>query len=219
MVPRQLAPEILKIDARNPAYLGRIARWTRANVDRVDRLYISPLDPEAASYLVGAVVAAVQRYSADGVYLEALDFPGRDFDYSRRAMELFRARMRGKISPPERDRMDEVEAIDPFGYAEEFPDDWRQFREETLTQLLERLRTDLGAANPSLAITAGATSDPDASRLDHFQDWRTWLDRGIVDRIGYRRRSTNTVLFSADGAIPSEPATLSSTQAAIGGPR
>jgi hypothetical protein len=36
MVPRQLAAEVLKIDIRSPAYLGQIARWTRANADRVE---------------------------------------------------------------------------------------------------------------------------------------------------------------------------------------
>ena len=40
MVPRQLAPEMLKIDVRSPAYLGQIARWTRTNADRVDGLYV-----------------------------------------------------------------------------------------------------------------------------------------------------------------------------------
>src|SRR6188474_3700943 len=42
MVPRQLAAEMLKIDLRSPAYLGQIARWTRANAGRVDGLYVSP---------------------------------------------------------------------------------------------------------------------------------------------------------------------------------
>ena len=217
MVPRQLAPEMLKIDGRSPAYLGQIARWTRLNADRVEGLYLSPLDPDAASYLVGAVVAAIQRYAADGVYLEALDFPGRDFDYSRHAMELFRSRMRAELSPAERARMEEVEAIDPFGYPEEFPDEWRAFREAALTRLLERLRAALSTANPSTAITAGAAADPDASVRDHFQNWRTWLDRGIVERIGYRHRSTSTVLFSIDGAIPPDsPGPARIQAAAIG---
>lgn len=214
MVPRQLATELLTLDMRSPAYLGRIARWTRANADRVSGLYVSPLDPEATSYLVGATVAAVQRHAADGVYLEAVDFPGTDFDYSRRALDLFRGEMRAGLPPAERTRMDEVEAIDPFGYAAEFPDEWRQFRESALTRLLERLRRALMTGNPDLSVTAGATSDPDASFRDHFQNWRIWLDRGIVDRIGYRSRSAGTVLFSVDGMVPPEPAPVTSARAA-----
>ena len=36
MVPRALAPEMLAMDPRGPAYLGRLTRWTRTNRARVD---------------------------------------------------------------------------------------------------------------------------------------------------------------------------------------
>jgi uncharacterized lipoprotein YddW (UPF0748 family) len=220
MVPRQLAPEMLKIDLRSPAYLGQIARWTRANADRVNGLYISPLDPAAALYLAGAIVSTVQRYSADGVYLEALDFPGDDFDYSRHAMDLFKRHMRLAMSLPERLRLEDIEAIDPFAYAEEFPDEWRRFRESALTALLERLRTTLKAISPAITVVAGAREEADVALREHFQAWRLWLDRGIVDRIGYRRRSTGTVLMSPDGVFASGSERPSSVQTAgAGGPQ
>src|SRR5262245_41963102 len=66
MVPRALAPQLIAIDPRGPAYLGRLSRWTRANTSRVDGLYVSPLDPEAASYLASLVKATVKRYEVDG---------------------------------------------------------------------------------------------------------------------------------------------------------
>jgi uncharacterized lipoprotein YddW (UPF0748 family) len=217
MVPRQIAAEMLKVDPRSPAYLGQIARWTRGNTDRVDGLYVSPLDPAATSYLVNAVIAAVGRYALDGLYLEAVEFPGEDFDYSRHAMDLFRARMRSVMSALERTRLDEIEAIDPFAYAEEFPDEWRRFRESALTDLLERVRSGLGNKTPAISIAAGARGDAEASLKEHFQAWRTWLDRGIVDRVGYRSRSTGTVLLSPDGVFASIPEVPSAAQAAGAG--
>lgn len=217
MVPRQLAPEMLKTDVRSPAYLGQIARWTRANAQRVDGLYVSPLDPAAASYLVDAVMAAVGRYSVDGVFLDAIDFPGVDFDYSRHAMDLFRVRIRAVMSFAERTRLDAIEAIDPFAYTEEFPEEWRRFRESALTELLERLRTALTAISPAVSIAASARGDAEVSMVEHFQAWRSWLARGIVDRVGYRNRSTGIVLVSPDGVFASEPARLSITQTTGGG--
>jgi len=220
MVPRQLAAEMLKFDPRSPAYLGQIARWTRANSDRVGGLYISPLDPAAAQYLVNTVITAVGRYAADGVFLDAVEFPGEDFDYSRHAMELFRTRMRSVMSVVERTRLDEIEAIDPFAYTEEFPDEWRRFRESALTDLLERVRSGLTAKSPDISIAAGARADADVSLREHFQAWRAWLDRGIVDRVGYHSRSTGAVLLSADGVFASAADTPSGVQAAgAGGPR
>ncbi len=220
MVPRQLAPQMLKIDLRSPAYLGQIARWTRANAERVDSLYVSPLDPGAASYLVNAVAAAVGRYSVDGLYLEAVAFPGEDFDYSRRAMELFRARVRPSLSSTERARLDQIEAIDPFAYPEEFPEQWREFRESALTDVLERVRTALTAVRPGISIAAAVGADANASQVDHFQSWRTWLARGVVDRVGYRSQPTGAVLLSPDGVFAPTPERLPTTQAAgTGGPR
>ena len=220
MVPRQIAAEMLKIDSRSPAYLGQIARWTRANADRVEGLYVSPVDPAATTYLVNAVITAVGRYAVDGVYLEAVEFPGEDFDYSRHAMDLFRARMRGVMSLTEKARLDEIEAIDPFAYPEEFPDEWRRFRESALTDLLEQLRSGLSNRTPAMSIAAAARTDADASLREHFQAWRTWLDRGLVDRVGYRSRSTGTVTLSTDGVFAPVPETPSAVQAAdTGGPR
>lgn len=220
MVPRQIAAEMLKVDPHSPAYLGQIARWTRANADRVEGLYVSPLDPAATMYLVSSVIAAVGRYAVDGVYLDAVEFPGEDFDYSRHAMDLFRTRMRSVMSSAEKSKLDEIEAIDPFAYAEEFPDEWRRFRESALTDLLERVRNGLSNKTPVVSIAAGARADADASLREHFQAWRAWLDRGIVDRVGYRSRSTGTVLLSTDGVFAQVPETPSAVQAAgVGGPR
>jgi uncharacterized lipoprotein YddW (UPF0748 family) len=220
MVPRQLAPEMLKIDMRSPAYLGQIARWTRAHADRVDGLYVSPLDPAAATHLVSVVTAAAGQYAVDGLYLEAVDFPGEDFDYSRRALDLFRARMRPSLSSTERARLDAVEAIDPFAYTEEFPEQWREFRESALTDVLERVRTALTAMGSTVSIAAAVGADADLSQLEHFQTWRTWLARGIVDRVGYRSQSTGAVLLSPNGVFASTPERLPTAQAAgTGGPR
>jgi glycosyl hydrolase family 10 len=220
MVPRQLASELLKTDFRSPAYLGQIIRWTRANANRVDGLYVSPLDPAAAAFLVKSVLTAVGRYAVDGVYLETLDFPGDDFDYSRRTMELFRTRMRSVMSVAERVRLDEIESIDPFAYAEEFPDEWHRVRESALTDLLGQLRNALKAINPAVSVAVAARADADVSLRDHFQSWRLWLDRGMADRVGYRSRSTGLVLLSPDGTLAPEPERLPATQTAgVGGPR
>jgi uncharacterized lipoprotein YddW (UPF0748 family) len=198
MVPRDLAPEMLKVDVRSPGYLGRLSRWARANRTRVDGLYVSPLAPEAASYLVAAVTAAAKRYPVDGVFLDAVRFPGVDFDYSRHAMEMFRADTRPQLSVDERARLDEVEAIDPFGYAEEFPERWRAFRQSRLTSLVSRLRRALSEISPTLVVSAGVPSDPSNALAESFQDWTNWMETGLVDGVGRRSGTSGTIVFSPD---------------------
>ena len=198
MVPRELAPDVLKVDVRSPGYLGRLTRWARANAPRVDGLYVSPLAPEAAAYLVTAVTAAARRYPVDGVFLDAVRFPGIDFDYSRHAMEIFRAETRPQLSVEERARLDEIELIDPFGYAEEFPARWRAFRQARLTSLVSRLRKALMEVNSTLVVSAGVPSDPGSALAESFQDWTSWMESGLVDGVGRRSGTSGTIVFTAE---------------------
>ncbi len=161
-------------------------------------MYVSPLAREATSYLVDAVTAAAKRYPVDGVFLDALRFPGVDFDYSRHAMEIFRGDTRPHLSVEERARLDEVEAIDPFGYAEEFPERWRAFRQSRLTDLVSRLRTALSAISPTLVVSAGVPSDPSNALTESFQDWAKWMETGLVDGVGHRSGTSGTIVFSPD---------------------
>jgi uncharacterized lipoprotein YddW (UPF0748 family) len=183
MVPHGLAPEILALDVHSPDYVGRIARWTRANSSRVSGLYLSPLYPEAAAHIADAVKAFVAKYMLDGIELADAEFPGDDFDYSRRAMDRFRADLRPRLSVTEQKRMDMVEAIDPFAYADEHADEWRRFRQSSLTALVTRIRTAIKSVRPQIVVSAVVNGDPEADLRDHLQDWRTWLDNGFVDAV------------------------------------
>jgi hypothetical protein len=221
MLPRELAPELLPMDPRVPAYLGRLSRWTRSNRDRVDGLYLSPLDPEAASYVAGLVSATVQRYAVDGVYFDAVRFPGNDFDYSRRALDLFRAFERPRLAVAERARLDEVEAIDPFGYPSELPVEWAAFRQARLTALITRLRASLKVINPLVTVTASIAADDATAREQQFQDWRSWITERLIDGVGRRNGNGITILLAPDG-LPPEPARLSivvGQASAVGAPR
>ena len=154
MVPRDIAIDMLTLDHRRPDYLGRLSRWTRANTTRSAGLYVSPLQPDAVTYLAARLGDLVRRYGFDGVHLDAAAFPIDDFDYSRLALDTFRTQMRPTLSPAERARMDLVEAIDPFGYAEEFPDEWRRFRESRLAALVASLQNAVAAVLPSAVISS-----------------------------------------------------------------
>lgn len=201
MVPRELAGELMKLDARNPDYVGRLARWTRANSSRAAGLYVSPLHGEAVAYMIAAVREVVQRFDVDGAQLEALGYPGDDFDYSRLALDLFRADVRSKLARADRAHMDQIEAIDPFAYAEEFSTEWRRFRQSRLTGLVTRLRTVVKTVRPNAIVSVGIVGDPDAALRDNLQDWRVWVDNGLVDAVSRRDGAARSILFTRD-ALP-----------------
>jgi uncharacterized lipoprotein YddW (UPF0748 family) len=183
MVPRELAPELRSIDVRSPEYLGRLARWTRANVSRLQGLYVSPLHTGAHLQIAAALKDIVTRYAVDGVHLDYIGFPRADFDYSRAAIEAFRADVRGRMPVAERARIDAVEGIDPFAYPEELPEEWRLFRQTQVTALVTRLRSTAKAVRANVVVSAAVIPDPALAAREAFQDWRTWLDNGFIDAL------------------------------------
>jgi uncharacterized lipoprotein YddW (UPF0748 family) len=183
MVPRELAAELLAVDPKSPEYLGRLARWTRTQAARVDGLYVSPLHAGMQVQLAAAVQDLVSRYPVDGIHLDHARFPGADFDYSRAALEAFRADVWGRVTAEERARLDAVEKLDPFAYPEELSREWRLFRQTQVTALVTRLRSTAKAIRAGVVVSAAVVADPAAAARESFQDWRTWLDNGFIDAL------------------------------------
>jgi uncharacterized lipoprotein YddW (UPF0748 family) len=183
MVPRELAPELLPIDVRSPEYLGRLARWTRANATMVEGLYVSPVHPDAVAHITSIVSDLVTRYAVDGVHLDYLRYPAGDFDYGRAAIGIFEAEMRPRIQPSERARVEALQAIDPFAWTEAFATEWRLFRQSRLTALVTRLRSTVKSIRPSALVSAAVVPDAEVALRDKLQDWRTWLENGFIDAL------------------------------------
>jgi hypothetical protein len=117
MVPRPIAQEIARLDPSNPGYVGKIARWTRGQLEAVEGLYASPLQPEAAAYTERVVADLARRYDLDGIHLDYARYPNQQFDYSRFAIAEFRADIRPRIALDTRRQLD-AEAADLAGGAD-----------------------------------------------------------------------------------------------------
>jgi uncharacterized lipoprotein YddW (UPF0748 family) len=183
MVPRAIAAELFPVDVHSPDYVGRLVRWTRTSTDRIDGLYLSPALPEAASYLAETVRNIVRRYSLDGVYLDHVRYPAADFDYGVRTITAFRDFMRGQLPLTERQRIDSIQALDPFAYPNELPDQWRSFRRAQLTALVARLRSTAKSVRPAAIVSVAVTSDVESAERDNLQDWRTWAANEFIDAL------------------------------------
>lgn len=180
MVPRDLAHEMRDIDPQSPEYLGRLARWTRARLDSVEGLYMSPLHADAAAHVATIAGDIVRRYDVDGVHLDYARFPSDQFDYSRGALQLFKQTLRN-LDDAERQRLDSQELLDPLAYPNYFPQRWRAFRQSRTTGLVMRVRTAVTAIKPTAIISAAVIPDADVAANVRMQDWRTWLDQSLID--------------------------------------
>lgn len=195
MVPRELAAEMKKIDLRSPAYVGRLARWTRAHAASVEGLYTSPLHPAAQDHVASVVGEIAAKYPVDGVHLDYVRFPNDEFDYSPAAMDQFKASILPDLSDRDKREAAAREALDPAAYPNLYPERWSDFRRSRLTSLVIKLRAAVKAARPEAIVSAAVVPDAQLAFDSRLQDWRGWIDQSLLDVICPMAYTTETDLF------------------------
>jgi uncharacterized lipoprotein YddW (UPF0748 family) len=189
MVPRDLVQELSRVPEESPAYVGKLARWTRAQTSgpaaaaSLEGLYTSPILPAAADHINNVVRDLVTRYAVDGVHLDYARYPTERFDYSRGAIRAFREAVRPQLVGAVRREVDGQEAEDPLAYPDTFPSEWKAFRISRLTTLMGRLRTTVKTARPSAFVSVATAPDIQEARDHRLQDWAAWLQAGIIDAV------------------------------------
>jgi uncharacterized lipoprotein YddW (UPF0748 family) len=181
MVPRGLVAEMLGTSPDSPEYLVRLARWTRTHNDEVEGLYTSPIHAGATAHIADIAAEVVRNYAVDGIHLDYARFPNADFDYSPAAVREFTQTVKGQLSGAEQRRLDVLAGVDPLAYTSRFPERWQAFRQSRLNGLLMRVRTAIKSANPRAIISAAVAPELDTAVGAKMQDWRTWLEQGLVD--------------------------------------
>ncbi|HWI20942.1 MAG TPA: family 10 glycosylhydrolase [Vicinamibacterales bacterium] len=181
MVPRELAAEMKKINLRSPAYVGRLARWTRANNSVVEGLYTSPLHPAAQDHTAAVIGEIAAKYAVDGIHLDYVRFPNDEFDYSPAAMDGFKASILPDLNDKQKREAAAREAVDPAAYPNLYPERWSDFRRSRLTSLVIKIRTAVKAARPSAVVSAAVVPDARTAFAERLQDWRGWIDQSLLD--------------------------------------
>jgi uncharacterized lipoprotein YddW (UPF0748 family) len=196
MIPREIAQDLAKVEPENPAYVGKLARWTRADPTEVEGLYVSPIHPEAAAYTEAIVRDIARRYAIDGIHLDYARYPSDRFDYSRGAIQQFRASVRSGLSDATRRTLDAREAVDLFAYPDALPAEWRSFRVSRMTALVRRLSAAVRSVRPEAQVTAAAKPDARDALEHRLQDWGGWLNADLIDAICPMAYTTEAARFA-----------------------
>ena len=195
MVPKELAAEMKKIDLRSPAYIGRLARWSRAHNNLVEGLYTSPLHPAAQEHTAAVIGEIAAKYAVDGIHLDYVRFPNEEFDYSPSAMEQFKASLLPDLTDAQKREASAREAIDPAAYPNLFPERWSDFRRSRLTSLVIKIRTAVKTQRPNALVSAAVVPDAQIAFDSRLQDWRGWIDQSLLDVICPMAYTTETDVF------------------------
>jgi uncharacterized lipoprotein YddW (UPF0748 family) len=196
MVPRPLAVELARAGTRSPEFVGRLARWTRAQND-VEGLFTSPIIPDAAAHVVSIVDDLVARYPLDGVHLDYIRYPGPEFDYSLSALRLFRDDIEPALTADERRRFDPRSIGDLIALADTYPERWAGFRRARLNALVMRIRTAVKSRRPDVLLSAAVFPDAAEASGRRFQDWRFWVENRWIDVLCPMAYTPELTVFSS----------------------
>lgn len=196
MVPRDIGQQLAALEPDSPAYVGTLARWTRARSSEIEGLYVSPILPEAVDYTESVVRTIVRRYPVDGIHFDYARYPNDRFDYSRSAIREFRTFIRGQLPESTRRAVDAQEKDDLFAYPDSLPDAWRDFRLSRMTTLIKRLRAAVKRERPGALVSIAVVPDAREAERHRLQSWGAWAQAGLVDTVCPMAYTTEAAHFA-----------------------
>jgi uncharacterized lipoprotein YddW (UPF0748 family) len=193
-VPKGLARELYDADPESPRYFQRLV--SHALADRnTEGLYSSPSSPEVKEHVYTLVTDLVERYEIDGIHLDYVRYPSELFDYSRGALDRFRAWIEGRLTNDQRAELRSAHERDPLAFVEAFPEPWAEFRRNQITDLVERIYVGVKRVRPEALVSVAVFPDAQESFLHRYQDWEGWLRAGIVDVVAPMAYNADDGLF------------------------
>ena len=183
--------------------------------------YIDLGHPQAAAYTVDVLLHLIRTYDIDGLHLDRVRYPeapidfvkgqrmGVNIGYNDVSVARFKQRYGSRASYYQQSDVGRklgghtITAGD-VGYPRTNDPLWSDWRREQVTNFVRRLYLSATALKPSIRISAALISwseGPSASGgFEHtdpytcvFQDWRGWLQEGIIDLASpmmYKREHT-----------------------------
>jgi uncharacterized lipoprotein YddW (UPF0748 family) len=143
--------------------------------------YLDPGHPQAVRYTADVYLSVLRNYDVDGIHLDQVRYyegDPRRWGYNPTSVARFNQRYgREPGSQP-----------DPNDPA------WAAWRRDQVTALLRRIYLEAKALKPSVVVTAAVVAwgagpeavggyERAAPYASVFQDWRYWLQEGIVDYV------------------------------------
>lgn len=181
----KLGPDAVMVDRRGRSVLDYPGldfpepdrRWYRMGTPQV---WLDPAVPVVGETLAALVGELVGRYPAlDGVHLDYIRHPdvlpfipgsrfgvGMDFGYGAASRARFQR---------------ETGLVAPFGDALGNADRWDEWRRERVSEVVLRIASAARGAKPSIETSAAVWAYADRSYLSLYQDWRGWLEDGLLD--------------------------------------
>jgi len=136
--------------------------------------YISPALGEVRSYLSRIITEVLIRYNIDGVHLDYVRYPGREYDFNERIRQQFYRRH--GVDPVK--VVLEGEKVDP---TVEYLEKWIEYRSDHINEQVRSISRRINLLNKNIPLSAAVKPSVDDAYYKFGQNWAGWINDEIVD--------------------------------------
>ncbi|MCL2104280.1 MAG: family 10 glycosylhydrolase, partial [Kiritimatiellaeota bacterium] len=146
--------------------------WLLTHADGSVRPWLDPAVPEARAYLVDAVKEMATKYKVEGVHLDFVRYPGFDASLGPTVRTRFEAAVKTNLTAWPED-------VNTGKYRTAFIG-WRA---EQVTDFVQAARRVMRRDAPGKLLTAAVFGKYPSCVGAVGQDWKSWLDMGMLDYV------------------------------------
>lgn len=163
-----LPPLPNQVGIQHPDWLSKDYNGDKSSEDGE---FLDPGVPAVRDYLVKVIADIVKKYDIDGLMLDYIRYPGKNWGYNDIAVSRFNSQY-GRMGKPSPD--------DPL---------WCNWRRQQVTDTVRAIYNEVHRLKPQVKVTASTIAwGPCPSDFTQtsaysavFQDWRLWMKEGILD--------------------------------------
>jgi len=205
-VPRPVAAELYQMSPADPRYRQRIVEWSKANRGELEGVYTGPANSKVRDHIYRIWMDILKKYPVDGMHFDYIRLASPDFDYSRTSIENFHQWLKARLTAADRTSLKAAQATDPLAATEIFKDKFADFQREQITGLVQRIYREVKKQRPGVIVSAAVFANDENAYTRRFQDWRRWLQMGILDVACPMAYTTDTEVFRKQVEVASATA-------------
>jgi uncharacterized lipoprotein YddW (UPF0748 family) len=194
-VPKPVSAELFTMKPRDPLYRQKIVEWSKANRGELEGVYTGPANPKVKDHIYNIWMDVLKRYPVDGLHFDYVRFASPDFDYSRTSLNAFEKWLKAGMTGPARAELKDRLKQNPFAAVETFPAKFADFQRAQVTAIVERIYRAVKKRRPEVLVSAAVFANDENAYTRRFQDWRRWLQMGILDVACPMAYTTDTAVF------------------------
>jgi uncharacterized lipoprotein YddW (UPF0748 family) len=205
-VPKPVAADLYRLSPTDPAYRNKIVEWSKANRAELEGIYTGPANPKVREHIYRIWMDVLKRYPVDGLHFDYVRLASPDFDYSKTSLKNFNDWLKPQLTADQRAQLKQSSKENPLASTDLHAAKFADFQRAQITTLVERIYRAVKKHNSKVLVSAAVFANDENAYTRRFQDWRRWLQMGILDVACPMAYSTDTAVFKKQIEVASTTA-------------